>query len=117
VTSDELRDKLNRVGQADIVEDRLNPADGEDAVIIPTQTRGAVVCSAVAGITAINAVVFAERMLADIMRGMVIGTTAIIHTSIVGIFFAGTILGSSALAQVLQRSTMSSRVRGATPRH
>jgi hypothetical protein len=68
-------------------------------VIVAAQTRAAFLCSLVAGTTAVNAVIFADRTLGDVVRGMTIDAASVIRLAAMSAFLTGTILVSSLLAQ------------------
>lgn len=85
-----------------------------DAVIVPAQTRATALCSLVAGATAIDAVIFADRTLGDVLRGMPVN---VIRVAAVSAFLLGTIMVSSLLARQSGQRRRTARRRRAVPKY
>ena len=85
-----------------------------DAVIVPAQTRATALCSLVAGATAIDAVIFADRTLGEVLRGMPID---VIRIAAVSAFLLGTIVVSALLARQSGQRLLRARQGRGVPKY
>ncbi len=84
------------------------------AVIVPAQTRVTALSSLVASATAIDAVIFADRTLGEVLRGVPMD---VIRVAAVSAFLLGTIMVSSLLARQSGQRRLKARRRRAVPEY